>query len=162
MDMRSIRSDDAGGALVEFALAASTMVLLLVGTTQFGLMRYEWSQVNKLVQAGTFYVIKRADNLYGTSPFSASGIISGVGNSVYGDSLSVASGCACPSNSGLTAADLTAFSDTPPKCDQSLVCNGNTTTKMPYVILSAQHTHSTLGNWWNMPPVTGKAIIRIQ
>jgi Flp pilus assembly protein TadG len=162
MVMRSLEIDDAGGSLVEFALVTSILVMLLIGTTQFGLMLYQWSQVNRLVHEGAFYVMKNADALYDlNNRFSASAISTAVGSNALGDTLTVSGGCACPKSSGITAAELTAFSTSTSKCPTALTCNGNTAAPVPYVILSAQHTYTGVSRWV-VAPVSARAVVRIQ
>jgi Flp pilus assembly protein TadG len=148
---------------VEFALVASVLVVLLLGTTQFGLMRYEWSQVNRLVETGALYVTKNSNSIYDlNNPFSPSSIASAVGTNALGDSLTVTGGCACPIATGLNTSDLTAFGTTGSRCTSNLTCNGNTTAPAAYVILSASHTHSGPLQRWTSTPVTAKAVVRIQ
>lgn len=162
MDRRSFGADDAGGALVEFALVAATLVMLLIGTTQFGLMRYQWSQVNRLVEAGALYVMKNADKLYDlNNTFSGSAISTAVGANSLGDTLTVSGGCSCPNASGVTAAGLTAFSTSNSKCPTTLTCNGNTTAPVAYVLLRAEHTYTGLSRWL-VAPVSATAVVRLQ
>jgi Flp pilus assembly protein TadG len=163
MNLSAFEADEEGGALIEFALVASTLVFLVLGVSQFGLMFYQWSQVNRLVEAGALYVMKNADKIYDlNSTFNPSAISTAVGGNALGDTLTVSGGCACPNTSGLTAAGLTAFATTVSRCSTALTCNGNTTAPVAYVLPSAQHAYSGFVNQWNIGPATARAVVRIQ
>jgi Flp pilus assembly protein TadG len=151
-----------GAALVEAALALVVLSPMLVGVTEFGLYMYEWSEVNRLVEAGLFFVTKNSDQLYAADPFDTSRITTAVGVDRYGDALTVTVGCSCSTTSG-SGISLTPFQASPnAKCSQTLQCNTGKTPMYPYVLLKASHPHTVGPNFWNIPAASAAALIRIQ
>jgi Flp pilus assembly protein TadG len=50
--IRAARADDRGAAAVEFALVSFALVLLLVGTIQFGFLFFEWLELTHAAREG--------------------------------------------------------------------------------------------------------------
>jgi hypothetical protein len=156
------RLDESGAAYVEAAIVFAVLAPSLVYMANFGLSFYEWSEVNRLVEAGTFFVSKNADVFNAMDTFDGSIITNAVGKDRLGDSLTITAGCSCPDTSS-GVASLTPFAAAgEPKCDQRLQCNGNTTAMAPYVKLYSEHRQTYTFGLSNLPYVSATAIVRIQ
>ena len=143
-NLREIIHDTSGVIFIEFALVLSFLLVpLIVGLLEFGLLMYEYSQIIKLVESATLYVTKNSANIYAQNPVNTANIVTAVGKSPWGETISVAAGCACPSSIIGGTTTLVQFQTPPsPKCSQSLVCSSNTQPMTPYVSIKAVHPHS--------------------
>lgn len=154
--------DESGAVLIETAIVLTLLAPLLLFVASFGVAFYEWSEVNRLVEAGALFVSKNADVLNAMDPFDSTPITNAVGADAFGDPLTITSGCSCPVTTTGGMSTLTPFLTGGTKCDQTARCNGNTTPMAPYVRLHAEHPHLFPTGAWNISQVSADAIIRLQ
>lgn len=122
----SLRRHCGGNAAIELALLAPMLMLLTIGTIDYGFAIYNQMEVQNAAQAGAEYALKHG--------FSATGISSAV---TAATTLTVsatpapAESCGCPSGTSLT----------PATCGTSCA---NGLAAGTYVTVGAQSTYSTL------------------
>ena len=123
---RSLWRHRRGNAAIELALLAPPLMLLAVGTVDYGLAMYNQIQVQNAAQAGAEYVLKHG--------YSVSGITSAVTSATpltVSATPAATLTCGCPS--GTTVAPATCGTNCP-----SGLAAGN------YVTVNAKATYTTL------------------
>lgn len=139
--------DRRGNAAIEFALLATPLLLLLVGTVDYGLGIYRQMEVQNAAQAGAEYALKHG--------FAATNISSAV---TAATPLAVSANpapvqtCGCPS--GTTIASATCA---------STCANGQAAGY--YVTVDAQATYTTILPYPGIPnsyTLTASSVVRIK
>jgi Flp pilus assembly protein TadG len=144
---RSLRLDRAGVAAIELALALPMLVLLMMGSFDFGLALYEQHRMSAAARAGIQYASATANWTDSADIIAQARADAGDTN----NSLTVTTGqCTCPTGSTL--------------CSSSTVCTGSTVAGT-YVKVTVSESYSTLMSYPFMSnPVTlaGQAVMRMQ
>ncbi len=123
---RRLLRQRGGNAAIEMSLMAAPLVLLAIGTADYGYAIYDQMEVQNAAQAGAEYARKHG--------FSASGITSAVTAATpltVSATPAPAESCGCPSGTSLT----------PATCGTSCASG---LTAGTYVTVSAQATYTTL------------------
>lgn len=144
-----IRKDDIRGvALIEFAIIAPILVILMVCTIDLAMGIYRKMQVQNAAQAGAQYAMLRG--------FNASSISSAVVNATKFSGVSASPGpiqfCGCASSTGVSSA----------ACNST--CSGGALAGT-YVTVSAKGTYKTLLLYPSIPEnfnFTAQSTVRIQ
>jgi Flp pilus assembly protein TadG len=149
----------AGHALVEIAAFLPVIVMLIIGTIDFGLLIYSKMEVQHSAQAGAQYAIGHAPS------FSSASISSAVTNATafratnlqaISASPAPSQFCGCPSSTGVTSA-----AGSPPcssKCSDGSAAG-------TYVTVSAKATYTTLLRYFlfsNSSTLVATSTVRIQ
>lgn len=123
---RALRRDRRGNAAMELALLASPLMMLAVGTTDYGLGVYRQMEVQNAAQAGAEYALKHG---FSTSAITAA--VTGATPLSVSASPAPAQSCGCPSGATITSA----------------TCGSTCGDGFPagtYVTVAAQATYSTI------------------
>lgn len=144
---RLLHRDRRGNAAIEFALLAAPLILMMVGTVDYGFGIYRQMEVQNAAQAGAEYALK-----YG---FNTTGITSAVTSATaYSISASPApvQSCGCPSGTTIS----------PAACGSS--CASGATAGV-YVTVAAQATYTTIIPYPGIPnsyTLAAASTVRIQ
>ncbi len=123
---RSLLSQCGGNAALELAFLAPPLMLLAVGTVDYGLAMYNQIEVQNAAQAGAEYVLK-----HGYSVAGISGAVTSATPLTVSATPAATLSCGCPSGTSITPAACNS------NCPSGLTA-GN------YVTVNAQATYTTL------------------
>lgn len=144
---RRFLGDRRGNAAIEFALLATPLTVLLVGTADYGLGIYRQMEVQNAAQAGAEYALK-----HGFSTVNISTAVTLATPLAVSATPTPAETCGCPSGTTISAATCA-----------STCANGQTAGY--YVTVDAQATYTTILPYPGIPnsyTLTASSTVRIQ
>ncbi len=144
---KRLRRDRRGSAAIELAVLAAPLVLMTVGTADYGFAVYQQIQVQNAAQAGAEYALKHG--------FSTTGITNAVTAATPLTVTAVpapSESCGCPSGTAIT----------PAVCNSA--CAGGQAAGV-YVTVGAQATYTTIVPYPGIPTsfaLAASSTVRIQ
>lgn len=144
---RSLWRQCRGNAAIELALLAPPLMLLVVGTVDYGLAVYDQIEVQNAAQAGAEYALK-----HGYSTTGISGAMSAATPLTISAVPAPAQSCGCPSGTTLT----------PTACGNNCASG---LTAGTYVTVNAQTTYTTILPYPGVPnsyTLAASSTVRIQ
>jgi Flp pilus assembly protein TadG len=135
--LRAFRQDEAGQALVEVALSAPLLLLLLLGAAEFARVAYAAIEVSNAASAAALYAASSHGNAGNTTNISAmalndaANLGAGTGGAVTVTNISTSCSCA---NSSYT----------PSSCSDNNTCPKNGTAMVETITVNTQVTYKPL------------------
>lgn len=125
---RRLRQDDSGASAIEFALILPIMVLMVLGTLDYGLAINAKLQLEKQVNLAQLAALQSQDQIAAIDAFLDSATLEGMGFSADTITIGKSSFCVCPSN---VNADLTTTTANHMSCSSTCTVSG--ATRSPYL-----------------------------
>lgn len=148
----TVRTD--GTALIEFAIIAPVIFVIVLGVLDFGLLAFRQMEVQNAVQAGAEYAVQ---NGYSSTSISTAVINASPTFAGEGLTVTVNEFCGCPSSTGVTQISTGT-------CSATSTCTGSAVVGN-YVNVSASATYDTVVRYAHFKlgsyPLTASATVRV-
>ena len=150
----SLRQDERGAALVEFAVSLPVLVALFVGVIDLGAAMYRWMQVIDMAEAGTLYATNNAQQLYsgpvggGAFPYSnIQNAATNAGSGLVGATVTVVGVCSCLPTIPTTCPSATQFAasnTSNPYCSAICPSPASDPAESAYVCITTSYAYSPI------------------